>query len=524
MLKYLQRLARHWRRRAGEMSNPLVHKAFRVRQAVTAGELAALQTTASLEDNLELIRDVLGESSDLQVRRFYLGQEQVLPAALLFLESMLEGRLLDEHVLRPLLYDAPVVGYRSGSQVLLALQRNSLLTRSQTRWLDELAPALDELLRGSALLLVEGEARLLSIEIKGYQVRAIQESEKEPVVRGPRDAFVEHLQTNISLVRRRIHSPNLQVEKMALGRVAQNSLALLYIRGLCSPRLVEYVQRRLESITVDAVQESFYLEEMLQDSIFSPFPQLGNTERPDRAVAALLEGRLVILTDNSPQALIAPGEFFSLLETSEDYNQNYLFATFVRFLRYTAFAVSLVLPSFYIAITTYHQEMIPTKLLISISAARQGVPFPALVEALTMELMFEILREAGVRLPRPVGQAVSIVGALVIGQASVQAGLVSALMVIVVAFTGIASFSVPHFSLGQTVRILRFPLMLTAALLGLFGVMCFILVILLHMASLQSFGVPYLAPAAPLRSKSLRDVLVRLPGSGMHRPAGAEES
>ncbi|WP_018086576.1 spore germination protein [Desulfurispora thermophila] len=523
MLKYLQRLARYWRHRAEDMPNPLLNKTRRVRRAVTAQEIAALKTSADLEYNLGLIKKVLGESSDLQVRRFYLGQEKVLPAALLFLESMLEGRLMDEHVLRPLLYDAPVIGLHTGQEVLLALQRNSLLTRSQSRWLAELAPALDELLRGSALLLVEGEMRLLSVEIKGYQVRAIQESEKEPVVRGPRDAFVEHLQTNISLVRRRIHSPNLQVEKMEIGRVSQNGVVILYIRGLCDPQLVCYVRQRLQSVTVDAIQESYYLEELLQDSILSPFPQLGNTERPDRAVAALLEGRLVILTDNSPQALIAPGEFFSLLETSEDYNQNYLFATFVRFLRYAAFAVSLVLPSFYIATTTYHQEMIPSKLLLSIISARQGVPFPALVEALTMELMFEILREAGVRLPRPVGQAVSIVGALVIGQASVQAGLVSALMVIVVAFTGIASFSVPHFSLGQTVRILRFPLMLTAALLGLFGVMCFILVILLHMASLQSFGVPYLAPAAPLRAASLRDVLVRLPGSGMHRPAGREE-
>jgi spore germination protein KA len=268
------------------------------------------------------------------------------------------------------------------------------------------------------------------------------------------------------------------------------------------------------------VLESGYLEEFIEDNPYSPFPQVVHTERPDRVTASLLEGRVAILTDGTPFALIVPAEFITLMQSPEDYYERYMVATAIRWLRYIGFAMSLLLPSLYIAITTFHQEMIPTRLLISLAAAREGVPFPALVEALMMEFTFEALREAGIRLPRAVGQAVSIVGALVIGQAAVQAGIVSPLMVIVVAITGIASFMNPAFNIALTMRLMRFPLMLLAATLGLFGVMVGILAILIHLAGLRSFGVPYLSSLAPLHTKDLKDVAVRAPWWAMdNRPA-----
>jgi spore germination protein KA len=257
--------------------------------------------------------------------------------------------------------------------------------------------------------------------------------------------------------------------------------------------------------------ESGYIEELIEDNSYSPFPQLVNTERPDVAAANLLEGRVVILVDGTPFVLIAPISFFSLLQSPEDYYQRYMISSIIRILRFVFMVLSLLLPSLYVAVLTYHQEMVPTALLISVASSRESVPFPALVEALMMEVTFEALREAGVRLPKQVGAAVSIVGALVIGQAAVQAGLVSAPMVIVVAITGVSSFMVPHYTQGIALRMLRFPIILLAGTLGLLGVMLGVITIVVHLCTLRSFGIPYLTPIAPVKGRELKDALIRAP-------------
>jgi len=273
----------------------------------------------------------------------------------------------------------------------------------------------------------------------------------------------------------------------------------------------KYHYGKLSGRNIDDILESSYIEELIQDHPYSIFPQMRNTERPDVVVSSLLEGRVAIITDNTPVALIAPGEFFSLMQTAEDYYNRYAFSSLIRLLRYFCLIIAMLLPALYIAITNYHQEMVPNGLLISIISTRAQVPFPALVEALSMEITFEILREAGVRLPKPIGQAVSIVGALVIGQAAVQANIVSPLMVIVVALTGIATFAIPQFNLSLPVRILRFFLMLLASVFGMYGVMIGILFIMLHLFSMESFGKPYMAPLSPLRTGDFKDTLIRFP-------------
>ena len=298
---------------------------------------------------------------------------------------------------------------------------------------------------------------------------------------------------------------------MKIGTYSGTDIAIAYIDGLVDPEVLQEVKKRLGQIKIDGILESGYIEELIEDNPYSPFPQIEHTERPDKVAGALLEGRIAIITDGTPLALIVPVVFWGFLQASEDYYERYMFSSFARMLRVLSALIALIGPAVYIAVTTYHQEMLPTGLLLSIAAQREGVPFPAVVEAFLLEFAFEVLREGGIRLPRPVGQAISIVGALVVGQAAVQAGLVSAAMVIVVALTGIASFTIPAFSMGMTFRLLRFPIMIAASVLGFYGVMLGLLVILTHMCSLRSFGVPYLSPVAPLHYQELKDIPIRSP-------------
>jgi spore germination protein len=277
------------------------------------------------------------------------------------------------------------------------------------------------------------------------------------------------------------------------------------------------VENRIKRIDIDSVPESGYVEQLIEDNYLSPFPQVQNTERPDRVVAALMEGRVAILLDGTPFALIVPVTLSMMLQSPEDYYERWIPGTFIRMLRYLAAILALFTPSLYIAFISFHSGLIPTKLAISIIGTRSGVPFPALIEALFMEIAIEILREAGLRLPKPIGPAMGIVGGLIIGEAAVQAGIVSPVLVIVVALTAISSFSIPHYSIGITLRMLRFPAMICAATFGLYGVILFFLLMTSHLVKLKSFGVPYLSPAVPYRLSEWKDLMVRMPLMMMKR-------
>lgn len=298
---------------------------------------------------------------------------------------------------------------------------------------------------------------------------------------------------------------------MRIGRYTQTEVIVTYLEGIANPDVVKEALQRLERIDTDSILESGYIEEYIEDVTYSPFPTIMNSERPDAVAAGLLEGQIAILVDGTPFVLQAPVTFFRFLQSSEDYYQRFDIASFIRFIRYLSFFVSMLLPSLYIAITTFHQEMLPTTLLISLAAQREGVPFPAIVEAFLMEITFEVLREAGVRMPRVIGSAISIVGALVLGQASVQAGLVSAAMVIIVSFTAISNFVTPAVNMAVAARLIRFGLMLLAGTFGLFGILTGCMAVLIHLVSLRSFGVPYLTPVAPLVLSRLNDTFIRIP-------------
>lgn len=370
---------------------------------------------------------------------------------------------------------------------------------------------IDEFMTGSPIIILDGTGEAIIMGLTGYESRDITESNNENNVRGPKEAFTEVLRTNGSLLRRRIHTPNLKFEEKTLGTVTKTKIMIAYIEGITNPKIIDEVKNRINKIHLDSVLESAYIEEFIEDNKFSIFPQIEHTEKPDKVAAALLEGRITLIIDGSPTVIIVPTVFACFLQSAEDYYERYIYTSFVRIFRFIYINISLLFPSIYIATTTFHPEMIPTKLLLTIAASREGIPFPAFIEALLMEVTFEVLREAGVRLPRAVGQTISIVGALVIGQAAVQAGIVSPAMVIVVSTTAIASFSIPAYNVSFALRFLKFPMMIFAGTLGFYGIASALLILLVHLCKLKSFGVPYLSGFAPFMSEETKDTFFRGP-------------
>ncbi|MGE5396268.1 MAG: spore germination protein [Chitinophagales bacterium] len=488
-----------------------------VEQNIPPEQLAEIIVSADLDINIDNLHAVFKQNQDIIFRSFRLGASPDTRACIIYIENMVDKAMLNNNIIKPLMFDSLNNEISIPGHKLRNIMMDSALAVSNVKEIEKLGDVVSVVLSGGVVILIEGLPEAFVIDIRLHRERSIEQPEDEILVRGPREGFAETLTSNIPLIRRHIKSPNLVFDYLNLGRITATDICITYIKGVASPSIVNEVKQRLERIDIDGVLESGYLEEYIEDNPRSPFPQVVHTERPDRLSAGLLQGRVGILTDGTPFALIVPAELATFLTSPEDYYERYFLGTAVRWIRIFSFIISLLLPSLYIAITTFHSETIPTRLLLSITAYRQGLPFPTLVEAFLMELTFEILREAGIRLPRSIGQAVSIVGALVIGQAAVQAGFVSPMMVIIVAFTGIASFAFPSYNMGVTIRLLRFPLMLLAGFLGLFGVMIGLIFINIHMASLRSFGVPYTSSIAPLHFSDLKDVLYRAPWWAMDK-------
>ncbi|AIQ54450.1 spore germination protein [Paenibacillus sp. FSL R7-0331] len=464
---------------------------------------------------LEEMRGRLGNSTDIIYRLLALGS---FSAAVVFIEGMAEPQALIEALHRDQPLYAEIDGADPGAGLQLLKERTITLGKvGEVRSLEEIEA---EILSGNTVLYIERAAVALSVGTENLKQRAVEDATSQSVVRGPREGFTESLRENTALVRRRVQNPQLRIEERKMGASTRTSVSVMYMEDRVDMTALEELRRRLNAAKLDSVLESNYIEEMIQDKRYSPFPTVYNTERPDVTASALLEGRIAILVDGTPFVLIVPALLVQFFQSSEDYYQRSDFASLVRMLRYLCFLLALLTPSFYIAITTFHQEMIPTSLLISLIGQREGIPFPAFLEAFIMEVTFEILREAGIRLPKSIGQSVSIVGTLVIGQAAVDAGLVSAAMVIVVAITAIANFALPAFNVGISVRMLRFVLMAIAASFGLYGMVIALIILALHLCTLESLGVPYMSSFAPLRRGAQKDTLLRLSQRMMKRYFG----
>lgn len=468
---------------------------------------------SSLNQNLKTIKNVLGESNDIIVRNIKIGKNKGIELAVLYIEGLVDTRSVHEFVMESLMLE--IKGTDLESQVpsnrILETIKNSILTVTDIKEFIDFDLLYDSILSAKLIILVNGFTQGFAIGLQGFEKRSITEPETEGTVRGPKEGFTESLRTNTAMIRRKIKHPQLRVEGKNIGEFTKTDIAVMYIAGIVDEDILKELRTRLDKIKTDSILESGYIEEFIQDETYSPFPTIHHTERPDVVAAALLEGRVAVIVDGTPFVLVVPALFSQFYQAAEDYYQRADFATFTRFLRILCLFIALLAPSLYIAVTTYHQEMLPTALLYSLAAQREGVPFPAFIEALLMETTLEILREAGIRLPKSVGAAVSIVGALVIGQAAVEAGIVSAAMVIVVSMTAIASFAFPSFHMALPIRMLRFIFILISASLGLFGITAGILALVLHLCRLRSFGVPYMSPFAPLMLSDHKDMLVRMP-------------
>lgn len=465
----------------------------------------------SLEDNLNRVKETFTHCSDIQYRVLQLAGRK---AVMIYLEGMTNQSELESNVLKPLM---GVSSHETQSELTIVHLKEALLSLLSVDSAGDLATGVASILNGGCLLLVDGMNEGLLLKVTGGERRAVTEPTSEAVVRGPREGFTEDIGVNLALLRFKVKSVRLKTENFNRGRETNTRIVLCYLEGIAEPDVIEEARRRLSSIDVDGILESGYVEEFIEDSPYSPFPQLHYSERPDTVAAQLLEGRFAIFIDGTPFVLTAPITAWQMMQANEDYYERYLMATLLRILRLAFLFIALFMPALYVAIITFHQDMLPSNLIISMAAAREPIPFPALVEALIMEITFEALREAGIRLPKTVGQAVSIVGALVIGQASVEAGIVSAPMVIVVSITGIASFTIPRFNMAIAIRMLRFPLIILGGTLGLFGIIIGTVWIALHMCQLRSFGVPYLSGIAPSKRGEAMDILVRAPRWSMRR-------
>lgn len=463
-----------------------------------------------LEEKTKAIGELLGHSNDIIFRRFYLGFSDTKVIAV-YTEGLVDAMNQNESLLKPLMfYDKKMAGQKGFLRIYESLKSNHI-SIGQIAEYDNLWDASQSILSGDTVLLFDGTSKVLSVNTRSIPHRSIEDPKRETVVRGPQEGFTELLRTNIALLRRRLKHPELVFETRRGGTYTYTETAIVYIRSLANPKIVEEVRKRLNRLNhTDSILDSGMVEELIEDNPYSPFPQIENTERPDKAAAQLLEGRVIIMVDGTPFSLIVPTIFWQYIQATDDYYDR-IFGSFARILRAVSFPAAIFLPSFYVAVTTFHQEMIPFSILISINAAREGVPFPAFVEAFIMEGVFELLREAGVRLPAQIGQAVSIVGAIILGQAAIQANLVSPAMVIVVSTTAIASFLIPAFNFAISLRILRFGVMILAATLGLFGILVATAILWTHLVALRSFSVPYMAPLAPLKLRELKDVFLRLP-------------
>ncbi|MHB9144174.1 MAG: spore germination protein [Symbiobacteriia bacterium] len=464
-----------------------------------------------MAENLALIKDAFGNTADLRVREVSAEAAGGWRVVLVYLEGLVTKSALQKQVIAAIQRYANHGEARTTPRQRIEFLEQAILSLADVERVETLERVVNHLLVGGTVLLTEGVAAALGANTAGYKKRSITESQIEAVVRGPRQGFIEVLQDNVALVRQILRTPRLRFTTLTLGQTSQTPVWVGYIEGQVDPRVLNEVEHRLRSVSTQAILESKYVEEYITDHRWSPFPLIDNTERPDRVAAALLEGRVAIFVAGTPVVLLAPTVLGHLLQSPEDYYGSLYFAAFARIMRTVGMIGVLTLPALYVALVSYHHEMIPTSLALALVAAQKNVPYPSLVEVLLLELVFEGLRESGLRLPSPAGQAVTIVGALILGQAAIGANLVTPMMVIIVTAAGIASFTMPNYQLATALRLLRFPLILLAGVVGFAGILCGAMILFFHLCSLRSFGVPYLTPLAPLRLRDLDNAYVRSP-------------
>lgn len=458
-----------------------------------------------VDENLEYLKKIFEDNSDMIFREFYIGEVKSL---IVYIDGMADKNLLNDFVLENLMDRDRSLKKEDFNEETL---KNKFLTVSDLNEIDSLKQGIDSILSGDTLMLVNGLNIAYVLSTRLWPARGVSEPSGETVLRGSRDGFTETIRFNTALVRRRIKDTEFKMVSKKLGTRSKTDIVIMYIDDIANENIVNEVFERLDKIDIDAVLDSGYVEQLIEDDEWSIFPQTQSTERPDVVAASLYEGRVAILVDNSPFAIIAPTTLPCLFQSPDDYYQRWIYGSILRLIRVVSLFLSVLLPSLYVATTSFHPSIIPTKLAYFIASSREGVPFPAFVEAIIMELSLALLMESVVRLPKAIGSTIGIVGGLIIGQAAVSAGIVSPIMIIIVSLTAITSFTTPNYEINSAFRIVRFSLIILASIMGLYGIMIGLIVLLVHMIKLKSFGLGYLLPIVNSSKGDLKDLYVRFP-------------
>ena len=467
-----------------------------------------LTVSTSLQANLQYVKRELHspKNKDVIIREFKV--MNCCDACVVYIDGMADKNTINNFILRQLMLRP--LPEQAGEVCSLDYIAENLLAANEIQRVRDIDAAIREVLNGLTALFIDGAPECILVETRGYESRSITEPLNEQVVYGPQEAFVEQLRTNITLIRKIIRSKDLITEIRPIGKGGQISCAMLYVDGIVNPRVVREMKRRLDNINVNITIGTGIVNQLIEERPFSLFPQSLSTERPDRTAAFLMDGQIALILEGSPQAIIVPITFFHLFHTSDDSTLRWQYGNFQRYVRLIACFFAIFLPGLYLALTLYHSEMIPAELMSSLHQARENVPFPAVIEVLLMELSFEIIREAGVRVPGLVGQTLGIIGAIVLGQAAVEAGLVSPVLIIIVAITGLGNFAIHDYRLSYAIRISRFIFIVLGTIAGFYGISAGMYVMFGFACSLKSFGVPYFSPVAP-KTESNPDIVTRGP-------------
>lgn len=470
-------------------------------------DIATKRLNKSLDTNISLFKNIFKDDETFIIREFQNKNLKAARCCIIYIEGMVNIEIVNENIIQPVLHSDLLDDIESDN--LLEELSKKVIVSNNVNLETNVSKMVSSIIYGDTLFLLEGYDKVLVISSKGWQSRSITEPDSSRVVRGPREGFTESILVNLSMVRRKINNPNLKFKFREIGERTNTKTCICYIEGLALEGILSELEQRLDKIEIDGIIDSGYIQELIKDAPYSPFETVGSSERPDVTAGKLLEGRIALFVDGSPFVLTVPYLFVENVQANEDYYNNYIYSSINRLIRGVTAVTSIAIPAAYLSVVAYHQEMLATPLLLSIYASRQDVPIPTSISLFVMLIIFDILREAGTRMPAPIGQTMSIIGTIVLGQAAVEARLVSSPVIIITAITGITTLI--NMNLVSASIIFRNFLLLGASFLGIYGLFMCLIVMYLHMMSIRSFGVPYMMNVTKARDHDGQDAWIRAP-------------
>lgn len=486
-----------------------IKKCLKNKNCPDTGSVPDATLPRDFDAKLNMLHNYIKYSSDIVVRKFTMRIPAEIKAAVIYMQGVTDIRHLNENILKPLMFGC---GERDAEQDnLIDFIENELLLAGSVKRQKFLSKAVNDIFDGLTLIIIDNASEALAVDIKGGDKRALNEPLLNRTICGPREGFIENLSTNIALIRRKLKDPNLAVERFVIGERSRSEVAVLYIKDIALPEIAEKIIKKIQDINIDGLLSPGYINQFIEDNPFSLFPQYREIERADIAVAELLEGRIVILQDQSPLAIVYPVLFIELMQAAEDYYTKPAHGSLMRVFRFVAFFLATSLPALYISLISFRHELIPYELIVPLAKIRSNVPFPASVEVLILEVIIQIIFEAGLRLPSPLGQTIGVVAGIILGQAIISASLASPAVIVMIAIATISTFALPDFCIAMTARILRFIFIAAAAAFGMFGFSMAWMFVIVHLCNQNSMGVAYFTPYGPLKFADMKDSLTRSP-------------